>query len=220
MGKGVKRRTIYLVNLVLLTIPLAYFTYQPLLRYSTHLIVVDEQPKKVDAIVVLAGGEPGRAWEAADLYNANFASNIVLTKDVPTRETEELRKRGIEIVDGQGNSLRVLRGMGVPEQNIITLDGYVEDTFDELRRIAKLCQERKWRSLIIVTSNYHTRRARSTARYTLRDVEVVTVGAKHGGFNRDAWWKSSADVRTFLIEFEKLVAYTLYFGPRMLSSGR
>jgi uncharacterized SAM-binding protein YcdF (DUF218 family) len=144
---------------------------------------------------------------------------VVVTKDRPTFDEERLRKYGVELVDGRGNYIRVLRGLGVPEERIITTETPVEDTFSELQEVRELFEKRKWKTLIIVTSNYHSRRARLTARYVLgSNFDFVVVASKRGGFDADRWWTSNADVRTFLIEFQKLVAYTLYIWPRMLGA--
>jgi uncharacterized SAM-binding protein YcdF (DUF218 family) len=211
-GKG-----LLLINFVLFMIPVTYLAYQPLLRMSASIIMTDDEPQKSDAILVLSGGEPGRAWEAADLYRIKLAEYVVLTKERPTVDEAELLKLGVEVVDGHGNYVRVLRGLGVPEDKILTIEPPVEDTFDELRLVRELCTKRDWHSLIIVTSNYHTRRARLTARYLFgTSFQISVVSSKHGGLDRNAWWKNNADVRTFVIEFEKLLAYALYIKPRML----
>jgi uncharacterized SAM-binding protein YcdF (DUF218 family) len=227
LGKEVKsrsgtrpyRRKLFYINLILFLIPATYLGYQPLLRYFGSIVVVDEPPRKSDAILILAGGEPGRAWEAADLYNGKLAEYVIVTKDEPTHDEQQLRNYGIELVDGRGNYIRVLRGLGVPEDRIVTIDMPVQDTFTELQQVRNLLEQRKWKSLIIVTSNYHTRRARLTARYVFGpSFDLTVVASKHGGFDPDAWWRKNNDVRTFLIEFQKLVAYTLYIWPRLLVS--
>jgi uncharacterized SAM-binding protein YcdF (DUF218 family) len=226
LGKGVKPaatrskygKGLYILNFVLLMIPITYFGYSPLMRHCAAIIVVEDPIQKSDAILVLAGGEPGRAWGAAELYNQKMADYVIVTRDKPTFEEDELRKRGIELVDGRGNYIRVLRGLGVPEDRIVAIDTPTDHTFEELLRVRELCVERNWKSLIIVTANYHTRRARMAARYIFEgDFQVSVVGTPHGGMKLDSWWKNRTDVRTFLIEFEKLVAYTLYIGPRALA---
>jgi len=218
-GKRPSKKTLLAVNFVLFMIPLTYYGYSPFLRYCASILMVDEPPRTSDAIVVLAGGDPGRAWEGADLYNAKLAQWVVVTKDSPALDEDQLRSYGIELVDGRGNYIRVLRGLGVPEDRIITVETPVEDTFSEIERVRELAEERNWKSLIIVTANYHTRRTRLTARYLLGSkFEAAVVASKHGGLDRVAWWKNNADVRTFLIEFQKLVAYTLYIWPRMVLS--
>ncbi len=229
MGKTVRtssgsvktyKKKLFLINAVLFFIPAAYYSYQPLLRYSASLVIIDESPKKSDAIVVLAGGEPDRAWQAADLYNGGLAPYVVVTKDIPRYDEERLRNHGIEVVDGHGNYIRVLRGLGVPENRILTIQTPVEDTFTEIEQIGRLAEQKNWKSLIIVTGNFHTRRARLTARYLLGSkFDFTVVGSRYGGIDRSAWWRNNADLRTFLIEFEKLVAYTFYIWPRMIWPG-
>jgi len=219
--KQVQRRlqgkTLFFLNLVLVMIPLAYFGYEPLLRYSTSLIMIDSQPHKADAIVLLSGGEPGRAWGAADLYRGQWAPYVVITQEPVFSDTRELRRMGIEINTGGDNNLRILHGLGVPPDRIIRVESTVESTFDEMRRIRELVERKGWKSLLVVTSNYHTRRTRLIARYVFgRAVDIAVVSSNHGGMERQSWWKNRDDQRTFLIEFEKLVAYTLYIWPRMI----
>jgi uncharacterized SAM-binding protein YcdF (DUF218 family) len=212
-GKG-----IYFLNFILFIIPVTYFAYQPLLRSFAGIIMIDDPAEKSDAILVLSGGEPGRAWGAADLYNRRLGDYVMVTKERPENEESELLERGIEWVDSRGNYVRVLRGLGVPKEKIILVDPPVDSTLDELQRVRQVCLEHNWRSLIIVTANYHTRRTRMAARYAFGpEFRVAVVPSPHGGLNTNAWWKNHADVRTFLIEFEKLVAYTLYIGPRILA---
>jgi uncharacterized SAM-binding protein YcdF (DUF218 family) len=132
-------------------------------------------------------------------------------------EVIELRKRGVELSTGFDMNKYILHGLGVPDEAIVPVEPFVQDTFDELTRVHELAQQKHWKSLIIVTSNYHTRRSGMVARYIFgKTMDVAVVASPHGGLNRDNWWKERSDVRTFLIEFEKLVAYTLYIWPRMI----
>ncbi len=227
MGKGVKpgggkpgkfgRKPLFLVNFILLMIPVTYFGYRPLLRYSASAIIAESEPIKADAVVLLAGGEPGRAWGAADIYQQKLAPYVVLTREPIRSDMVELQKRGIELSTGFDMNTRILRGLGVPQDAILRVEPFVRDTFDELTRVRELAQQKRWKSLIIVTSNYHTRRTRLVARYLLGStIDFTVVGSRHGGLNRDAWWQRRDDVRTFVIEFEKLVAYTLYIWPRLI----
>jgi uncharacterized SAM-binding protein YcdF (DUF218 family) len=94
--------------------------------------------------------------------------------------------------------------MGVPDDRIIRIQPYVQDTFDELARVRELCEERQWKHLLVVTSNYHTRRTRITTRYALEpSVHAIVIGSKYGGITRDNWWTRADQVRTVLIEFQK-----------------
>jgi uncharacterized SAM-binding protein YcdF (DUF218 family) len=215
--KRVGRRGLFLLNFVLFMIPVTYFGYRPLLRYSAGAIISSSEPKPADAIVLLAGGEPGRAWGAADMYNQKMAPYVVLTREPIGPEIIELRKRGVELSTAFDMNKYILHRLGVPDEAIVPVEPFVNDTFDELTRVHELAEQKHWKSLIIVTSNYHTRRSGLVARYIFgKTMDAAVVASPHGGLNRDNWWNERSDVRTFLIEFEKLVAYTLYIWPRMI----
>ena len=215
--RTLRGRKLVLLNVFLIVIPLAYLGYQPLLRYLGSMIISDSEPKRADAIVLLSGGEPGRAWGAADLYQGRFGAYVILTSEPVLPAAKQLREAGIEIASGLDNNMRILRGLGVPQERILRVEPAVEDTFDELVRVRELAAGKHWNSLVIVTSNYHTRRTRLTARYIFGPSwEITVVGSKHDDFDPGRWWRTRRDSRTFLIEFEKLVAYTLYIGPRLL----
>ncbi len=211
------RKSLFFANVVLFLIPVTYFGYQPFLRYSASAIMISSEPLKADAIVLLAGGEPGRAWGAADLYTQKLAPWVVVTQEPVSPDDFELERRGVNLMNSYQKNINILRGLGVPKDAILTVEPYVEDTFDELTRVRQMATHKRWKSLIIVTSNFHTRRARLVGRYILEpDIKFVVVGSAHGGLDRDGWWNRRGDVRTFLIEFQKLVAYTLYIWPRLI----
>src|SRR3954454_19057393 len=79
--KKIGRTGLFMLNFVLFMIPVTYFGYQPLLRYSTTAIISSSEPHPADAIILLSGGEPGGAWGAADLYRQKMAPYIVLTHE-------------------------------------------------------------------------------------------------------------------------------------------
>src|SRR5213592_679044 len=130
-ARGRYSRGIYLLNFVLFIIPLIYLGYQPVLRYCASIVIVDEPFEKSDAIVALAGGEPGRAWGAADPSNRRLAAYVIVTRDQVKPEEADLLQRGIELVDGRGNYIRVLRGLGVPNDKIVSVEKPADDNISE-----------------------------------------------------------------------------------------
>jgi hypothetical protein len=129
----------------------------------------------------------------------------------------ELKQHGIELVQSNENYLRILHGMGVPSERTVLITEFAADTFEELRRVRQLSAERRWSSILIVTSNYHTRRTRLIAQYVLEpEVRTEVIPSRYGGIDRENWWRNTGELRTFLIEFQKLVAYTLYIWPGSL----
>ncbi len=211
------RKTVLLAGLFLLTaIPLSYLLIPEVLVWSATLLVAETEAFPADAIVILGGGAPGRAREAADLYRAGLAPTVGLTTGEPPDGYEEMSRLGIELVRSHENYLRVLKGFGVPEESIIRIEEPVTETMNELTRVREFARERNWTSLIIVTSNYHTRRSLLITKYLFdSDWRIAVVGSRHDGFRPNDWWQEVRHIRTFLIEFEKLLVYEMYIQPRL-----
>jgi len=210
-------RKLFWLNVILFLVPVIYFTYGFALAAIGRGLVVDEAPGPSDAIVVLAGGEPGRAFSAVDLYKAGLARFVVITTELSPSIFERAKKDGIDLVPTYENYARVLKGYGVPDENIMRIEEQSSDTFEEIQRVGEFARKRGWTRLIIVTSNYHTRRARMVADYLLEpEIHVAVSASRFDKFQPDAWWTSQAQARTFAIEVQKLLTYTLYIWPRKL----
>src|SRR5262245_27679152 len=125
--KKIGRKNLFVLNFVLFLIPVTYFGYQPLLRYSTTAISSTEEPKPADAIILLAGGDPGRAWGAADLYNQKIAPYIVLSREPIDPEVLELGRRGVKVPSGFDMNKYILHGLGVPDEAIVHVEPFVND---------------------------------------------------------------------------------------------
>jgi uncharacterized SAM-binding protein YcdF (DUF218 family) len=225
LGKPVKRRLggkrLFFINVVLIIIPLTWFGYRTVLRSLGNVLIVDEKPAPADAIIVLAGGDPGRALAAANLYKAKMGRYVVITTETPPAMDEQAKKDGVLLVPTYENYFRVLKGYGVPVENIYRIEGYVTDTYDEIGRVRDLARLRGWTRLIIVTSDFHTRRSRMVARYLLEpEIKTTVVSSHDDSFKPNEWWTRQDQARTFAIEFEKLVTYTMDIWPRQLWKDR
>jgi len=110
----------------------------------------------------------------------------------------------------------VLEGLGVPADAIVRIESIATETLDELTRIRALAVERGWTRLILVSSNFHTRRVSLIARYVFEDdLQVAVIGSRYSEFDPRGWWRTARDARTFLIEFQKLLLYEVYLRPRI-----
>ena len=200
---------------------LGFLTYRPLLRAAGNYLILEEKPVPADAIVVLAGGDVSRPLEAMHLYKAGMAPWVVVTTEKVPRVFELLKKDGIVLNQTYENYVKVIAGYGVPEDHVLRIEKYVSDTHDEMNAIAAFAKSRGWKRLLIVTSNFHTRRAKLTARFVLEpEIHATVVAATQDGFDPATWYKSQGDTRTFVIESEKLFTYTLYMWPRLVWRGK
>ena len=113
--------------------------------------MVDEPAAHADAIVVLGDDNfyADRATHAAELFRQGVAPEVVasgrrLRPDCGHRELME----------------HDLIERGVPKEKIVRFTQDDDNTMEEAEAVAKLAKDRHWKSLVIVTSNYHTRRVR------------------------------------------------------------
>src|SRR2546422_7425468 len=116
------------------------------------------------AIVVLNGGFPFRAMEAASLYQQGWAPQVWLTRGSSPAQEEALRQLGMEIDRGESLDRAVLERLHVPPEAIVMCNGGVRNTAGEVKLIARELAQRGGGRVILVTSKPHSRRVRATWR--------------------------------------------------------
>lgn len=182
-------------------------------RQAGTWLVVQDPLLTVDAIVVLSGGMPYRAREAAKLYEKNFAAQVWVSQPLSPRA--ELGKLGIPYVDESFYSQKILIALGVPADAIRVFQTPAANTQDEVAEIARECRQDKARKVIIVTSKAHTRRVRFIwHRVVGNNPEAVVRYATEDSFESAHWWRSTGDVLEVVREFLGLANAGLGFPLR------
>ena len=105
---------------------------------------------------------------------------------------------------------------GVPKDKILRFPHGAESTLEEARDLARFCSERHFRSVIVVTSNYHARRARYIfAKVFPTAIGISVAGAQDGDFDPERWWEKRKSEELFLHEIVgMMVAFREGGGPR------
>lgn len=160
-------------------------------RSLGHWLVVQDPLESADAIVVLSGGMPERAIEAARIFRQGFASQVWLTHSTEPGAT--LREHGVNYTGEDTYDKLLLMHEGVPENAIHVLDPPIVNTADEVnvagRALRKIAGKRK---IIIVTSQVHTRRARTLwRRLASGDGTAIVRGVTDDSFDSAHWWRST-----------------------------
>jgi uncharacterized SAM-binding protein YcdF (DUF218 family) len=76
-----------------------------------------------------------------------------------------------------------------------------DDTLEEADDLRVLVDQKGWRRILLVTSSYHTRRARYIFRKVLpSSVSLEVAGASDAGFESGTWWESRQGRKTFFLE--------------------
>jgi uncharacterized SAM-binding protein YcdF (DUF218 family) len=160
-------------------------------------LVVADPPRWADAAVVLAG-DP-------DYERTRTASRLLLEGQVRL-----LIVTGGE--PGPGDSATSLRDValraGVPAEKI-RMEQVSHSTRGSMEAIRPILEREGIRSVAVVTSPYHQRRAVWTARKTLRGVEIVSRPAEPAGWKPEGWWKTRWNRRIVLGEYARLAYYIL-----------
>jgi uncharacterized SAM-binding protein YcdF (DUF218 family)/glycosyltransferase involved in cell wall biosynthesis len=163
-----RRRTVQSVTVVVAAFLLLF--YSPVVWWAAAPLRLEEPPRPVDAIVVFGGGvgESGQAGggyqervvAAVDLYRAGYARAIVFSSgfQFAMREAEVMRDLAV--------------ANGVPPDAVM-LEDRAANTRENVLFTDAILREHGWRSILLVSSPYHMRRALLTWRASAPDVTVV-----------------------------------------------
>ncbi len=197
-GPGRRRRWLVAL-LVLLGVGVAFFLVRrPLLTTLGGLLVVSDSLERADAAVVLGGEETedGKRLRAAiQLYRRGWVRKIVLSGP----------RWGYGISETE-MSLPLALSLGVPRSDLMPVPNSARSTLQEAQLIASTIERRGIRSLYVVTSNYHTRRARRAfLRASRGRLRVLAYPAPDDWFDPQHWWESRDGRKIFLLESLKNV---------------
>lgn len=164
----------------------------PLMRFAGEFWVIDEPAQPSDAIVVLGDDNYAgdRAFHAAELYREGVAHAVVASG--------RLLRQNVSLADVID---RDLESFGVPAGSVVKLSSRAENTREEAEEVSRLIQARGWRRVMIVTSNYHARRARFIyGRILPPNVNFRVSGARDSEFDPSRWWQTRLGQKLFVSE--------------------
>jgi len=173
-----------------------YMARIPLLRFAGQFWVVDEPAAPSDAIIVLGDDNYGadRAFHAADLYREGVAPVVVASG--------RMVRRNISLADVMEHDLE---SFGVPASAVVKLPHRAQNTREEAVESARLIEARHWKRVLVVTSNYHTRRARFIFERVLPPGVTLRVSAaRDSDFDPSRWWETRQGQKLF---FSELAGY-------------
>lgn len=186
-------------SLLLFLVAILLFVGVLIFRGLGRWLVRPDAPAHADAIVILSGGMPYRAEQAAVIYRAGDAPEIWITR--PRSVAEQLQEMGIHYVGEEDYDRQILLHAGVPDQAIQVLPDGIFDTADELTEVARQLRRENKSSVLIVTSPEHTRRVR-TLWHLLADKneEVIVCESPQDPFDADHWWRNTRDAYSVVRE--------------------
>ena len=177
------------------------------------MLIVNAPLEHADAIVVLSGASSfvERTHVAAQLYSEGTAEKVLLTND---------NLQGGWLSSEQRNPFFYERArwelerLGVPQSKIEVLGPIVSSTQEEALAVRDYVESSKIRSVLIVTSAYHSRRALRTFQRALAGRARVGLVSPPPGWQAPgaaSWWLSARGWRTVPTEYLKIVYYWIRF---------
>jgi len=177
----------------------------PILRTAGRFLVVDAKVEAVDVIVVAIDAGGAGALQAADLVHRSVASRVAVFGDPPDTVEREFIRRGIPYEDEAAMLIRQLGTLGVKETERISTD--VVGTENEAEVLPHWCDAHRFRSVLVVTNADHSRRLRRVLHRSMKGnvTKVIVYPSRYSTFDPDRWWTTRGNIRTAIVETEKLL---------------
>jgi uncharacterized SAM-binding protein YcdF (DUF218 family) len=188
---GIFSKLLFLIFVVVL-VAILYVARHPILRFAGDFWIVDETPQVSDVIVILSDDNYGadRAARAAQLFKSGMAPRILASGRLlrPYAGIAELMERD-------------LKALGVPVNAIVPVTHRATNTREEAIADAQAIAAHGWKKVLLVTSNYHTRRANYIFERTLPPgTELRVVSAPDSEYDPNNWWQTRNGLKRFLYE--------------------
>jgi len=177
--------------------------------FGDHLLVAtDALPHRADAAVVMAGSREAniaRLDGAVQLLRQGRVDYVVYRVDPLAVWGEWLPEAVRRFIQREYGDLIASK--------IILCEGFSDSTVEGVRLINYCLRDRGFRSIIVVTSDYHTRRTRMVWKAEIArkpaEVSLAVFGVPDGSFEVQGWWRNRRYAKTWFLETTKLGWYMI-----------
>ena len=178
--------TLCIIGSVIITALFIDFTYKTFSYRQTTV--------KADAIVVLAGGK-GRVDEGVRLYRERKAVHLFLIGvDPAVRKSDLYRQHS-----------------GDPTSDGVVIEKLSRNTLENAIFGRDVIMRREVRSILLITSRYHMKRATILFRNALpRDLAIYPYPVDTKNLKED-WWSHAGSFRLLFTEFYKYCMFRAFF---------
>ena len=208
-------RKLWCAGLLLVGVALVGVAHGPILREIASFLIIEDSLELAAAIVALGGEPPFREMEAARLYRAGWAPQVVIVRGVRREELKAFQDMGIEVAQRWELGREVLIQQGVPASAILVPQDEAEGTLEELQAVYRALGS-KDAPVILVTSKYHTRRTLLTWHHVTEGrSRAIVRSASRDPFDPGRWWRERRFVASVVHEYLGLINYYAGFpvGP-------
>ena len=163
-----------------------------LFRHAGSFLVVND-PEPADLILVLGGGDNDlRYWNGVRLMHEGYAHHLIL----------DVFAKGRTFGNSDIDLAKEFLNRPTPGQS--TLCPLPENsTYDEARYLQQCLADTGAKSILVVTSQYHTRRARTILQHRLPQYHFSFYAAPDPYYFGTRWWTNRQWAKTTLAEWER-----------------
>jgi uncharacterized SAM-binding protein YcdF (DUF218 family) len=148
------------------------------------------EPARADGIVALTGaGSNERLAAAVNLLEDGKAQRMLVSGVNPEASREDIRT--------------VSKAVRRLYDCCVDLDFTAADTVGNARETADWARNLRYKSLIVVTADYHMPRAMLELRATMPDIDLRPYPVATKVVNAKRWWRTSGGARLMVVEYSK-----------------
>ncbi len=173
------------------------------------LIMIDMPLTKADHAIVLDGNNQ-RLLRAKELLDQGLVNDIYISNGEPAHPDQIdqiVAELGFTPPDRTDIKIKILEKLGVPRDKLIVFGAGSLTTRDESKSLALQFGPQSSR-LILVTTNYHSRRALEIFKRAWPEAEFQ-VACPGNCVAPVQWWKDPAVAAQFILEFVKHIYFRL-----------
>jgi uncharacterized SAM-binding protein YcdF (DUF218 family) len=154
--------------------------------------------EKADAIVAISGGDTEiRAMKAIEMWKENFAKTIIFSGAAADPNSQSDAEKMMKIAVKNG----------VPKSAIL-LDKTSRNTTENAKNVAKILAKNNWKNIILITQNYHLRRAEINFQEQNPNVRIRMMSAENDTF----WWVKPSGIISIFRETGGVILLTIGVG--------
>ncbi len=206
-----RRITVYKVVFTFLVFAILWIIVSPFIAKN---LIIEKPLKNADAILVLSGSSSyvERTHHAAASFKKGIGDRVYLTNDGEFAGWSRYEERNPPFVQ---LAKKELIAQGVPEERIEILSPNVTGTIYEARILKAKAARENLKSILLVTSPYHTKRAHWTFVRVIADknVKIGIISPSTGEQTPPpgSWWLSLRGWRVVAAEYVKFIVYWLFY---------
>jgi uncharacterized SAM-binding protein YcdF (DUF218 family) len=176
-----------------------YASREPIFRFLGSYLVLTDPPATAEVALVLGGDGFGtRILKGCELVRTGVVKKAWVSGSMAFYGSTEPKL-----------AIQYAAMKGCPEEYFMPIEGNPDSTRDEANIVGAELRRRGLKELVLVTSNFHTRRAGKIFRETVPDITLHVVASVDPFFTPDTWWKTRQGRKVFFFEWVKTITERL-----------